>query len=106
MNDDLISRSALRKEIDLCDIETFNDKSTICEQIANAPAAPVLPHLMLLDVEEDYGAFQMPKVILYNENHVTQEEALRIARAGEYHPSVLTLPKRQWESLFLNRKED
>lgn len=64
-----------------------------------------LSHLMLLEVDEDYGSFQVPKVILYNENHVTQEESLRIARAGEYHPSVLVLPKRQWESLFLNRKE-
>ena len=33
----LIDANALRKEIDLCDIETFNDMFTICEQIANAP---------------------------------------------------------------------
>lgn len=33
----LIDANALRKEIDLCDIETFNDKFTICEQIAIAP---------------------------------------------------------------------
>lgn len=43
MDNDLISRSALRKEIDLCDIETFNDKYTICEQIAIAPAVDAMP---------------------------------------------------------------
>lgn len=64
-----------------------------------------LSHVMLLEVDENYGSFQIPKVVLYNENHVTREEALYQARAGEYHPSVFTLPKRQWEYLFLNRKE-
>lgn len=33
----LIDANVLRKEIDLCDIETFNDKLTIIEQITNAP---------------------------------------------------------------------
>ena len=33
----LIDANALRKEIDLCDIDTFTDKQTICEQIADAP---------------------------------------------------------------------
>lgn len=64
-----------------------------------------LSHMMLLEVDENYGSFQIPKVVLYNENHVTQEEALYQVCAGEYHPSVLTLPKRQWASLFLDCKE-
>lgn len=64
-----------------------------------------LSHIMLLETDEDYGPFQMPKVVLYNENHVTQEEALRIVKAGEYNSSVLVLPKCQWDTLFLNRKE-
>ena len=62
-------------------------------------------HIMLFEVDEDYGSFQISKVVLFNKNHLTQEEALRIVKVGEYHPSVLTLPKRQWASLFLNRKE-
>lgn len=102
-----------------CDICNHDDDCLVCPEagaefcgkgivadhlIANGVVD--LSHVMLLEVEEDYGPFQVPKVVLYNENHVTQEEALRIVRAGEYHPSVLTLPKRQWETLFLNRKGD
>lgn len=37
-DNDLISRSALQKEIDCCDIETYADRQTIIEQIALAPA--------------------------------------------------------------------
>ena len=33
----LIDANALRKRIDHCDIDTFTDKQTICEQIADAP---------------------------------------------------------------------
>lgn len=78
---------------------------SVCKHFKDHSCAVDLSHVMLLEVDEDYGSFQIPKVILYNENHVTQEEALQIARAGEYHPSVLTLPKRQWASLFLNQNE-
>ena len=39
----LIDANALRKKIDLCDIETFNDKFTICEQIANASTVDAVP---------------------------------------------------------------
>ena len=64
-----------------------------------------LSHIMLLEVEEDYKTFRLPKVVLFNENHMTQEEALRIVKSGEYHHSVISMPKRQWESLFLNQSE-
>ena len=39
----LIGANALRKKIDLCDIDTFSDKLTICEQIADAPTVEAVP---------------------------------------------------------------
>lgn len=63
-----------------------------------------LSHIMLLEVDEDYGSFQIPKVVPFNKNHVTQKEALQIVKAGEYNPYILSLPERQWKSLFLNDK--
>lgn len=65
-----------------------------------------LSHVMMIEIEEGFGPVQMPKVVLYNENHLTEEEALGVVRAGEYHPSVLVIPASQWSSLFLNRKEE
>lgn len=85
-------------------IDTPPDVEFVADMLV-ANGVAVLSHVMLLDVEEDYGPLKIPKVVLFNENHVSQEEALRIVKAGEYHPSVLILPKSQWESLFLNRKE-
>lgn len=64
-----------------------------------------LSHLMLLDIDEDYGSVRASKVVLFNENRVTQEEAIRVVRAGEYNDNVLIIPKRQWISLFLNAEE-
>lgn len=64
-----------------------------------------LSHVVLLEVDEDYRSFRMSKVVLFNENQVTQEEAIRVVRAGEYNDNVLIIPKRQWTSLFLNAEE-
>lgn len=64
-----------------------------------------LSHISLMEIEEDYKSFQIQKVVLFNNNRVTEEEALRILKSGEYHPSVIALPKLQWEQLFLNREE-
>lgn len=64
-----------------------------------------LSHIMLLEIEEDYGSFQVPKVILFNEKKVSQEDALRLVQAGEYSDNVLCIPKSQWFSLFLNEPQ-
>lgn len=61
-----------------------------------------LSHVMLLEIEEDYRSFQLPKVVLFNQNHVTQEETLRIVKAGEYNDNVLVIPTKQYVSLFRN----
>ena len=53
----LIDANALRKAIDLCDIDTFTDKQTICEQIAEAPTVDAKPvvHGRWDYMETEYG---------------------------------------------------
>lgn len=65
-----------------------------------------LSHIMMFEIEEDYGPLQFSKVVLFNENRITQEEALRLVRAGEYNDNVLVIPEKQFISLFLDGKED
>ena len=60
---------------------------------------------MMLEIEEDFHSFQIPKVVLFNRNHMSEEEALNVVKSGEYHPSVLVIPKRQYEALFLNHEQ-
>lgn len=64
---------------------------------------PGLPdHVMMLDDVEYYVGDHLPsvKTILFNSNHIPPEEALRIVRAGEYSPYVLSIPKEQFYGLF------
>lgn len=49
----LIDANALRRGIDLCEIETFNDKFTICEQIANAPTVDAVEVVRCKDCYHD-----------------------------------------------------
>lgn len=64
-----------------------------------------LSHISLIEFVESYAYIEIPKVALFNNNHLSQEEAIQITKSGEYHPSVLTLPRQQWLSLFLNTTE-
>lgn len=64
-----------------------------------------LNHVMRIEFEEQTGPFREEKVLLYNENRITEAEALRVARADEYNENVLIIPKQQWISLFRDGKE-
>lgn len=66
------------------------------------PAPGSLAHVMMLDDVEYYVGDHLPsvKTILFNSNHIPPEEALRIVRAGEYSPYVLSIPKEQFYGLF------
>lgn len=65
-----------------------------------------LSHIKMFEVEEDYGSFTRPQVVLFNQNRISLEDAVRHVRAGEYNKNVLVLPKQQWISLFCDGKED
>lgn len=65
-----------------------------------------LSHIQMFEVEEDNGSFCRTLVVLFNQNHISLEDALRCVRAGEYNKNVLVLTKQQWISLFCDGKED
>lgn len=64
-----------------------------------------LDHIMLIEFEEQCGPFREEKVLLYNENRISEAEALRVARTDEYNENVLIISKKQWISLFRDGKE-
>lgn len=64
-----------------------------------------LSHIMLFEVTHQIGPYEMEKVVLFNINKITQEEALRCVKAGEYNDNVLCIPKTQWISLFRDGKD-
>ena len=61
-----------------------------------------LSHIkMIKDIYEDYGPIRRgPYVLLFNKNRISREEALRIARSGEFSPYALLLPETQMNGLF------
>lgn len=64
-----------------------------------------LSHIMLLEVVETVGPYSSEKVILFNQNKVTEKEALHAVKADEYNENVLVMTKRQWISLFRDGRE-
>ena len=65
-----------------------------------------LSHIKMFEVEEDCGSFRRPQIVLFNQNRISLEDALRHVRTGEYNKNVLVMPKQQWLSLFCDGKED
>ena len=64
-----------------------------------------LSHVMMFEFEEVCGPHRTPKVVLFNQNKISQDEALRFVDAGEYNENVVVLEKRQWIALFRDGKE-
>lgn len=61
-----------------------------------------LSHIGILECVEELGPYKMPKVVLFNKNKLTSDEAFHFVRSGEYNDNVLILNKSQWVSLFEN----
>lgn len=62
-------------------------------------------HITMFECVEELGPYQMPKVVLFNKNKLTADEAFRFVRAGEYNDNIVVLEKRQWVALFKNGKD-
>lgn len=63
-----------------------------------------LSHIMRFEVESFLNEVPMgTKVVLFNQERITQEEALEIVQADGCSPYVLSISMRQWEGLFNNR---
>lgn len=70
-----------------------------------ATQKPDLSHIRMLECEEQLGPYRMPKVVLFNQNKLTADEAFRFVQAGEYNDNIVVLEKRQWIALFRDGKE-
>ena len=54
----------------------------------------------MIEIDYQIGPHLMEKVVLFNKNRITLEEAIRVVKAGEYNDNVLVMPKKQFVSLF------
>jgi len=63
-----------------------------------------LSHIKMLDgIEKVCGPVSLGKyTILFNSNHITKKEAIRIAEEDSYSPYVIVLPQEQFYALFYN----
>lgn len=64
-----------------------------------------LSHIEMLECVEECGPYKRPRVVLFNKNNLTADEAFHFVRSGEYNDNVLILDKSQWISLFKNGVE-
>lgn len=64
-----------------------------------------LPHIKLLEATEKIGPYELEKVILFNSNHISQEEAIHCFETEEDNPDVVILTKAQWVMMFRDGKE-
>lgn len=65
-----------------------------------------LSHVMMIDMVRELGPYKMDEVVLFNINHISEDDALRHVRSGLYSRDVLVMPKKQWISLFRDGKAD
>ena len=61
-----------------------------------------LSHIMMIeDIYQEYGPTKFgPYVLLFNQNRISREEAIRVLESGEYSPYVLLIPQTQMNGLF------
>ena len=64
-----------------------------------------LEQVKMFEVTEVLGPYETPKVVLFNKNRISYDEALWCVRAGEYNDNVVCLEKRQFYAIFRDGKE-
>lgn len=62
-------------------------------------------HIKVIEYEKCFGPHKMDEIALFNCHKITEEEAIRCVRTGEYNENVLCIPKSQWISLFCGGKK-
>ncbi len=65
-----------------------------------------LSHIGLIEITKQYPSFITDEVILFNRNHISEEDAIRYVEADSYNKDVLCISKKQRMSLFLNQSEE
>lgn len=124
MKDDLISRSALMEAVEHIDWHSADEKGVLHEgaadedsaflrysevavAIESAPVAQMnLSHVKMSEVKWCLGSYTMDKVILFNKNRISHEEAVRFVEMDEYNENVLCIPKKQYIALLRDGREE
>lgn len=64
-----------------------------------------LAHVMMLDnVEHSIGTHKMVDVVLFNSEKISAGDAFKVVASLGYSPYVLSIPKDQYEKMFLNKE--
>ena len=64
-----------------------------------------LEQVKMFECTEVLGPYERPKVVLFNKNRISRDEALWCVRAGEYNENVVCLEKGQFLAVFRDGKE-
>ena len=57
-------------------------------------------HLYIIEWETKYGRLTDSNVAIFDDRQISQEEALRLIRAGEYSPYIVVISKDQARNVF------
>lgn len=57
-------------------------------------------HLYIIEHETKYGRLTDSNVAIFDDRQISQEDALRSIRAGEYSPYVVVMSKDQARNVF------
>lgn len=61
-----------------------------------------LSFIKMFEIEHSIGPYKEEEVVLFNENHISGEQAMATIKMGWYDDNVLCIPKSQWRALFCN----
>ena len=60
-----------------------------------------LSHVMRIDFTRDYGNLSEYLLALFNKDRISEEEVLQFIREdGHYHPDIIIISPRQFDSVF------
>ena len=63
-------------------------------------------HISIIEFSETYGSIEIEKVAIFNENMISEEEAIRLIHLAEYNPNILVMDKKQWVQIFCDGKDE
>lgn len=90
----------------------YNDgNETELGVVANAinelmPKLSKMDNLSALDYIESYGSLESKNVAVFDRRRVSEKEVVSAIKAGGYHPDVLVMSEKQYESVFRKGPND
>ncbi|RXZ78141.1 hypothetical protein EBB07_29240 [Paenibacillaceae bacterium] len=60
--------------------------------------------IMIIEFEAPHGSFTAPKLALYNEEVITEDEVREIIKSGVHSDKVIVVDKIQYDNVFARNK--